>query len=176
MKKRHFIYVILIAIMMLTTITNVDAVEEFYFCNADSVRAFKVIGYIVTTIKIIAPLCIIILAPIDFFRAIMSNDEKAISVSTKSFIRRLIAGIVIFLVPTIVYALLDVLSSSIGDTEFNEYITCTKCVFDPSGCDTEGLPELKQSDNVEIDNSETNNNKDKNEGTSGNGGGGGGSW
>ena len=116
------------------------------------------------------------LASIDFFRAIMSNDEKAISVSTKSFIRRLIAGIVIFLVPTIVYALLDVLSSSIGDTEFNEYITCTKCVFDPSGCDTEGLPELKQSYNVEIDNNETNNNKNKNESTSGNGGGGGGSW
>ena len=165
MKKRHFIYVILIAIMMLTTITNVNAVEEFYFCNADSVRAFKVIGYIVTTIKIIAPLCIIILASIDFFRAIMSNDEKAISVSTKSFIRRLIAGIVIFLVPTIVYALLDVLSSSIGDTEFNEYITCTKCVFDPSGCDTEGLPELnqssKQSNNVNSSQNDSDNNSHK---------------
>lgn len=176
MKKRHFIYVILIAIMMLTTITNVNAAEEFYFCNADSVRAFKVIGYIVTTIKIIAPLCIIILASIDFFRAIMSNDEKAISVSTKSFIRRLIAGIIIFLIPTIVSAILDVLSPSIGDTKFNEYITCTKCIFDPSGCDTEGLPELNQSDNVEIENNVTNNNK--NEGTTGNGvgGGGGGSW
>lgn len=176
MKKRHFIYVILGALMMFTTITNVKAVEEFYFCNADSVRAFKVIGYIITTIKIIAPLCIIILASIDFFRAIMSNDEKAISVSTKSFIRRLIAGIIIFLIPTIVSAILDVLSPSIGDTKFNEYITCTKCIFDPSGCDTEGLPELKQNDNVEIDNNETNNNKNKNEGTSGNGGGGGGSW
>ena len=176
MKKRHFIYVILIAIMMLTTITNVNAAEEFYFCNADSVRAFKVIGYIITTIKIIAPLCIIVLASIDFFRAIMSNDEKAISVSTKSFIRRLIAGIIIFLIPTIVSAILDVLSPSIGDTKFNEYITCTKCIFDPSGCDTEGLPELNQSDNVEIENNVTNNNK--NEGTTGNGvgGGGGGSW
>ena len=162
MKKRHFIYVILIAIMMLTTITNVNAVEEFYFCNADSVRAFKVIGYIVTTIKIIAPLCIIILASIDFFRAIMSNDEKAISVSTKSFIRRLIAGIVIFLIPTIVYALLDVLSSSIGDTEFNEYITCTKCVFDPSGCDTEGLPELNQSSNQSNNVNSSQNDSDNN--------------
>lgn len=176
MKKRHFIYVILGALMMFTTITNVKAVEEFYFCNADSVRAFKVIGYIITTIKIIAPLCIIILASIDFFRAIMSNDEKAISVSTKSFIRRLIAGIIIFLIPTIVSAVLDVLSPSIGDTKFNEYITCTKCIFDPSGCDTEGLPELNQSNNVEIENNVTNNNK--NEGTTGNGvgGGGGGSW
>lgn len=162
MKKRHFIYVILIAIMMLTTITNVNAAEEFYFCNADSVRAFKVIGYIVTTIKIIAPLCIIILASIDFFRAIMSNDEKAISVSTKSFIRRLIAGIVIFLVPTIVYALLDVLSSSIGDTEFNEYITCTKCVFNPSDCNTEGLPELNQSSNQSNNVNSSQNDSDNN--------------
>lgn len=176
MKKRHFIYVILGALMMFNTITNVNAVEEFYFCNADSVRAFKVIGYIITTIKIIAPLCIIVLASIDFFRAIMSNDEKAISVSAKSFLRRLIAGIIIFLIPTIVSAVLDVLSPSIGDTKFNEYITCTKCIFDPSGCDTEGLPELNQSDNVEIENNVTNNNK--NEGTTGNGvgGGGGGSW
>ena len=92
----------------------------------------------------------------------MSNDEKAISVSTKSFIRRLIAGIVIFLVPTIVYALLDVLSSSIGDTEFNEYITCTKCVFDPSGCDTEGLPELNQSSNQSNNVNSSQNDSDNN--------------
>lgn len=167
MKKRHFIYVILGALMMFTTITNVNAVEEFYFCNADSVRAFKVIGYIITTIKIIAPLCIIILASIDFFRAIMSNDEKAISVSAKSFIRRLIAGIIIFLIPTIVSAVLDVLSPSIGDTKFNEYITCTKCIFDPSGCDTEGLPELNQnSDQTNNTNTSQNDSGDNNKNNS----------
>lgn len=162
MKKKHFRYLLLIIIMMIILITNVDAAEEFYFCNADSVKAFKVIGYIIYTIKVVAPLCIIILASIDYFRAIMSNDEKAISVSTKSFIRRLIAGIVIFLVPTIVYALLDVLSPAMGDTEFNEYLTCTKCIFNPSDCNTEGLPELNQSSNQSNNVNSSQNDSDNN--------------
>lgn len=147
MKKEHIIGFSFLIVLMIIFISDVNAAEEFYFCNADSVNAFKVIGYIITVIKIIVPIGIMVFASIDYFRAIMSNDEKAISVSTKAFIRRLIAGIIIFFVPTIVYALLNVITPAIGDTKFTEYEKCTKCMFNPGSCDTSELPDLKPVNN-----------------------------
>lgn len=144
MKKRQLIYLLLVISIIIFTIPEVSAAEEFYFCNSESINAFRVIGEILYVIKIVVPLIIIVLASVDFSRAVLSNDEKAVSVSAKALLRRLIAGIIVFFVPTLVYAILDMLSPATGEGSQEQmqssYVECTKCMFNPSVCD-----ELKET-------------------------------
>lgn len=145
MKKTMNYFIFFIVIMLLFN-GEVNA-EEFYFCNSESINAFRVIGNVLVVIKIAVPIIIIILGMIDFTRAIMSNDEKAIQVSSKALLRRVIAGVIVFFVPSIVFAILNQLGSS--EYSYEEltngvYGNCTKCLFNPSVCD-ELAKDLKPS-------------------------------
>ena len=111
-------------------------------------QTFKMVGYFIQVIKWIAPLTIIVLGMIDFGKAAISNDDKAINKATTSLIRRVLSGIVIFFIPTIVMAVLNVLEVYNGlDDNFidplkkeveSQFGACTKCLFDPfNSCPTE---------------------------------------
>ena len=105
-------------------------------------QAFKTVGYFIQIIRWISPLMIIILGMIDFGKAALSNDDKAINKATASLIRRVLSGVVIFFIPTIVMAVLNALEVYKGlDENLIDPITkeeiesqfgaCTKCLFDP---------------------------------------------
>lgn len=96
-------------------------------------QTFKIVGYLIQIIKWIVPLIIIILGMIDFGKAAISNDEKAINKAMMALIRRLIAGIVIFFIPTIVMAILNIIevSKGIEKKDNSQFGACTKCLFDP---------------------------------------------
>ena len=103
------------------------------FC-AQTANIWKVLGYVVLIIKIVIPLLLIILGMVDLGKAVISSDEKAINKSVGSLIRRFIAAVVIFFVPTIVSALFNVLDISSGVTA--DYNKCVQCVTNVSSCDT----------------------------------------
>lgn len=105
-------------------------------------QTFKMVGYLIQIIKWIVPLIIIVLGMVDFGKAAISNDEKAINKALFALVRRLLAGIVIFFIPTIVMAILNAIEVYKGlDENFIDPITnevvesqfgaCTKCLFDP---------------------------------------------
>ena len=103
-------------------------------CSNDGIRqSVKIIGYVLEICKWVVPFIIIILGMIDFFKATMANDEKAVSKATSSLIKRFIAGIVVIFVPTIIMAILNAIKVTNGleNTEFGE---CTTCLFKPSEC------------------------------------------
>ena len=92
----------------------------------------KFIGNIVLIVKIIIPIIIIAFGMIDFFRAMVGSKDDEIKKSFRSLIFRVIAGIVIFLIPTIVsfiFSLVDSWASIEG--EFN---ACQKCVLNVREC------------------------------------------
>lgn len=103
-------------------------------CSDNDIKsAVKIVGYIFLVIKWIVPLIIIVLGMIDFGKAAISNDEKAVNKATGALIRRFIAGIVIFFIPTIIMAALNAIQISKGiekDTN-TTFGACTKCLFDP---------------------------------------------
>ncbi len=107
--------------------------------NEGVTDALIIIGHIISILKYIVPLIIIVFGMVDFTKAVVSSDDKAISKAAGALIRRVIAGIVIFLVPTIISTILNITISTdinnnkttIGDTEFGK---CTKCIFSPSDC------------------------------------------
>ena len=105
-------------------------------CNVDEnpgvMRAFKAGGVALVALKIIIPILLIILGTIDFAQAVISSDDKQISKSLMKLAQRVIAGIVIFLVPTLIEYIFDLVDS----TATNKYKACYECLLDVNKCPT----------------------------------------
>lgn len=129
MKKIKYL---LIGIILINLNINVYA-APVNFCNQETVKAFIFIGNIIQIAKILVPLIIIVMGMVDFGRAVFSDDERAISKCVVSLLKRIVAGIVIFFIPTIVYAIIDVLEPS-EMNNYNNKFTCSKCVLKVKEC------------------------------------------
>ena len=103
------------------------------FCS-DTSNIWHVLGYVVTVIKIVIPLILIVLGMVDLGKAVVSSDDKQISKSVTALIKRFIAAVVVFFVPTIVSALFNALAI-MNDTEKADYNICVQCVTG-GDCDT----------------------------------------
>lgn len=71
-------------------------------CGSDLIWIIKIIRIIIRIIQIAAPLALIIFGSLDFFKAIIAGDEKEMKMKRKPFIGRLIAAVIILLMPMIV--------------------------------------------------------------------------
>ncbi len=100
------------------------------FCS-ETIQVFNVIGHVVMILKVLVPLIIIVLGIIDLSKAVISNDDKAISKSAGSLVKRFIAGVVIFFIPTIVTVIFDMLELVNVKGDFN---TCLTCITDVGNC------------------------------------------
>ena len=58
-------------------------------------------------IRIAAPILIVILGSLDFGKAVISDDANALSKATSTFVKRLIAAVILFFVPLLIDYLLD---------------------------------------------------------------------
>lgn len=117
-----------------TPSTNLDYKS---ICSNDNVnnrlirQAFKTVGYLLSVVKWIVPFILIILGMVDFGKAALSDDEGAVSKAMKALVRRIIASVVIFFIPTIVLAVLNAIEVSKGIESNTQFGACTKCLFDP---------------------------------------------
>ena len=98
------------------------------FCyNAQPI--FKTIGMFLLVFKIVIPVLLIIFGMIDLGKAVISSDDKAVSKAAKSLLNRVIAGICIFFIPTIVtiaFSIVDGFNDVKG--QFN---VCKDCISSP---------------------------------------------
>ncbi len=92
-------------------------------------KAFQVIGYILFILKILVPIIIIILGIIEFGKAALSGDEKANTTSFKTLMMKIITGIMIFFIPTVLDFALSMVQGT-KDTA-SKYEGCTTCMLDP---------------------------------------------
>jgi len=100
-------------------------------CNNPNARqTMRFIGYLLLIAKILVPVLLIVFGIIDFSKALMSSNTDALQKSGQSLIFRIIAGIVIFLIPTIVNFFFKV----IVRTDVFRYEECRVCIFDPRNC------------------------------------------
>ncbi len=104
------------------------------FC-AKTANIWKVLGYVVLVIKIVIPIILIVLGMVDLGKAVVSSDDKAMNKSVSSLLKRFIAAIVVFFIPTIVSAIFNVISL-MNEDEQKDYNTCVQCVTNVSECDT----------------------------------------
>ena len=99
------------------------------FCT-DAQPIFYTVGLFLLVFKIVIPILLIIFGMVDLGKAVISSDDKAVSKAAKSLLNRVIAGVCIFFVPTIV----GILFSMVGD--FGEvkgqYDICADCISNPT--------------------------------------------
>lgn len=107
------------------------------FCS-QTANIWQVLGYVVMIFKIVIPLLLIVLGMVDLGKAVVSSDDKAISKSVSMLIKRFIAAIIVFFIPTIVSALFNALSI-MSSEEQADYNTCVQCVTNVGSCDTSGV-------------------------------------
>ena len=94
-------------------------------CNNESVlRGFSVLNLVITVIKILVPILIIIKTSLDLGKAVIASNDDEIKNVTKKLPRRLIAGLAIFFIPTIV------------DFIFNTYVKFEDTATAFAGCST----------------------------------------
>ncbi len=101
-------------------------------CNNEGAKnAIVFIGKIIVVALWVVPLIIIVLGMVDFTKAMMSNDEKAVGKATSALIKRIVAGLAAFVVPTLILAILK----NIGVTKYIEqnadYTSCMNCLLYP---------------------------------------------
>ena len=98
--------------------------------NAGIRSAVRIVGYVIKIAKWVVPMLIIIFGIVDFTKASIASDDKALSKATNFLIKRVIAGIIVFFIPTIIISILNF----IGLNESDNFPSCTNCIFYPENC------------------------------------------
>lgn len=92
---------------------------------------WQVVGQFLLVFKIVIPLLLIIFGMVDLGKAVISSDDKAVSKAAKSLLMRVIAGVCIFFVPSIV-GLIFGMVGDFSDVK-SEYDICAACISHPNG-------------------------------------------
>ena len=114
--------------------TKSDVPGAVNFCYR-SASIMQIIGYVLFVVKIVVPLVIIVLASIDMTKAVTAGDDKAIKEQGIKLLKRLILGISIFLLPTIVRIVFNTIGNFTGEMK-KDYNMCVYCLTKPGECDT----------------------------------------
>ena len=89
------------------------------------------VGY--NIIKIFVPIALILFGMWDLGKAVMQQKEDDIKKGQKTFIQRVIAAVIVFLVFSIVQLVFGLLASASGDDSEN-IMDCVNCFLDSSKC------------------------------------------
>lgn len=106
----------------------------FDFCGQEGVlKTFQIVGYLITIIKILVPLILIIFGSIDFGKAVVASDDKAIQSAARMLVVRAVGGVIIFFIPAIISAATGLISSWANlETEFKK---CDDCLWSRDNCE-----------------------------------------
>ena len=99
------------------------------FCS-DTAIVWQTVGWFLLVFKVVIPILLIILGMIDLGKAVISSDEKAVSKAANSLLKRVIAGVVIFFIPTIVGAIFKMIGNFKTEAKA-EYDVCAGCLVSP---------------------------------------------
>lgn len=109
-----------------------------FYCGGDPLVLDEMIPHLVTTviniIKIGIPILLIIFGMMDLGKAVMAQKEDEIKKGWQTFIKRIAAAVVVFLVVFIVQLVLGLVAGSDND----DIWTCVNCFINYDGSSTCG--------------------------------------
>ncbi len=74
-------------------------------------RVMGIVKLIMNVICIVVPIVLILLGSFDLFKAVTAGKDDDIKNKQKTLIKRVIAGVIVFLVPTIVTILMNLIGA-----------------------------------------------------------------
>lgn len=117
--------------MNLLTLGAFDISE---FCS-EMAELVQIIGYVILIFKVAIPLLIIAFGVFDFGKAVVAEKEDEIKKQTKRLIMRVVAGIIIFMVPSIITWIFDALSGYNSIEDKANFDNCETCFISPWDCE-----------------------------------------
>ena len=124
MKKiKYFVFAIM---AMLLLSSNVLAVN-IQGCSVDAeidVKIANAVHTIILVIQIVVPVLIVIFGSLDFAKAVIAQKEDEIKKGQQTFIKRLIAGVIVFFVVVVVKL---VVSFAAGENDKDDILNCADC-------------------------------------------------
>ena len=110
--------------------------DYFQLCsvseNPQLVAGLKLVGIFLTIIKVIVPIILIVMGSLDMSKAVISKDNDAIQKNLLVFLKRAIAGVLIFLAPSIILSIFHMVDGM--DNFESPFSTCLKCILGSSQC------------------------------------------
>ena len=87
--------------------------------NADVLNVLRIVNIVITIIKIAVPIMLILSLSINYFNAVKDNDADALAKANRSAIPKIIAAVLIFLIPSFVLLIVETV-----DPGNRTYISC----------------------------------------------------
>lgn len=81
---------------------------------------FQTVKFAIRVVQIAVPFALIIWGSLDFFKALIAGDEKEMKAKRKPFVQRLVAAVIILILPWIVNLVITTFTSN------NDFKTCWK--------------------------------------------------
>ena len=96
----------------------------------------RFVGIFITAFKILIPLIIIVLGIFDLGRAAISSKPEEIKDKAKGLLWRLVGGVVIFFLPSIIIAFMGLVADFAQERNNSDigWETCNTCLLHPSQC------------------------------------------
>ena len=99
--------------------------EASTFCSNEGVLTlFSILGIGVTAIKIAIPIILIIMGMLDMGKAVTSGKDDEIKKELVVFLKRAIAAILVFFIPSLVGLIMQIVNNSLTDSNACGYSQC----------------------------------------------------
>ena len=123
MKLKKYSYILVLILVLLIGMKSVYAQNAEDTCkslfgtinptdNQDSLR--EIMRDILMIPKIAIPVIIIGLGMLDFSKAVLASKEDEMRKAQSTFIKRVLIGVTVFFVPTIINVLMDIMEAVLG--------------------------------------------------------------
>lgn len=134
MKTKHIILLVLILSVLTIAPDLVLAAKtssELRFCEYGGVlRTFKIIGMCINIVKIVVPLIIVGTAMVSIFKTVTSGKADDLKGSFTLIVKKLIAGLIIFIIPSA----LDFAFDTLIGYDDSGFTACSNCLLDTGNC------------------------------------------
>ena len=104
-----------------------EAIDAKNFCT-DAYKLMDFLHNVLVIFKIVVPILLIVFGMVDLGKAVVSSDEKAIKSSTSSLLKKVVAALFIFFLPTIVSAIVNLTGEKDANGNLIGSSGCIKCV------------------------------------------------
>lgn len=104
--------------------STVDDDQDFSCRNANIRKAVNIVGTALFWLRILVPIVIVIVGSVSFAKAVISQDDNDIKAVFYALLKKIILGVMIFVIPTIVIAIMK----NIANSQYNTDSTWTYCI------------------------------------------------
>ena len=103
------------------------------FCNGAK-DIIQIVGWVLLIFKILIPIIIILYGAFDLGKAVTGSKDDDIKKSAKSLSMRIVAGLIIYLIPSLVIWIFGLVAGFQEAQTSLGWSTCQKCLLHPSEC------------------------------------------